>query len=563
MSRAVIKKGTLSLLSQPDEYGHRFYILDSNKKVCSGENTGIFVDGKFIPSDANGQLIIPYDKDVFSKQAVLIHDNFGYLANITVPRENYRLSNALLFNDEGILPGKKATILIRSRLFLNDVSVSLKKLKEVNVILSTSTLDNITNTKVYDNVAVEDGKDYSIEFLVPNKLTSFNIQLSAKVETVGSGDVPLSYSESISVNRGEYEDTIAQGFFTQDGEKHFFHLKGRNGEPLAKQPVVITIKRLFDSSTTNETVYTDSNGQIELGPLENISSVNGQYNGKSLATKIIDTGRVDMPTSYSICVGEDLVIPSRSLALNKENFSLVQEDYQNGGILKDCFGLIKTEGDDIVLSGLEEGDYSLTYNAPSGRDIIGINVLKANRWESSELFLETKDELRSSEGELRFISVQNFNVQGSNLSLQICSNDLENTVVHILGYNFNPVLADFISDQLSATTSKRRRNTYSIARTSNIFISGKNLGDEMNYVLDRKNKKNFIGNTLKKPSILLHRKFIRETTEDEEKLKSETNFDASTMSRGMAREMASGEMYSMKRMAYDDGRYDRGGSYGF
>lgn len=145
---------------------------------------------------------------------MLIHDNFGYLANVQVPKENYRLSNALIFNDEGILPGKKATILIRSRLFLNDVSVSLKKLKEVNVIMSTSTLDNITNTKVYDNVTFEDGKDYSIEFLVPNKLTSFNIQLSVKVETVGSGDITLNFSESINVNRGEYEDTIAQGFFT-------------------------------------------------------------------------------------------------------------------------------------------------------------------------------------------------------------------------------------------------------------------------------------------------------------------------------------------------------------
>lgn len=243
-----------------------------------------------------------------------------------------------------------------------------------------------------------------------------------------------------------------------------------------------------------------------------------------------------MPSNYSICVGEDLVIPSRALELNKENFSLVQEDYQSGGILKDSFELIKAEGNNIVLSGLSEGDYSLTFNTKTGREIIGINVLKANRWESSELFLETKDELRSSEGELRFISVQNFGIQGSSLSLEICSNDLENTVVHVMGYNFNPVFADYISDKVGQTTSKRRRNAYPIARTNNIYISGKNLGDEMNYVLDRKNKRNFIGNTLKKPSILLHRKFIRETTEDEEKLKNATNFDESTMSRGMEEE---------------------------
>ena len=147
--------------------------------------------------------------------------------------------------------------------------------------------------------------------------------------------------------------------------------------------------------------------------------------------------------------------------------------------------------------------------------------------------IESTDSLTSVSGELRFINIVDFSVVDNDLSINISGNDLNNTVVHVFGYNHSPVLADHMNDLVARTTSTRLNHSFNIARTNNIYISGKNLGDEMNYVLDRKNKKNFIGNTLKKPSILLHRKFIRETTEDEENLKTETNFDMHTMSRGI------------------------------
>ncbi len=40
----------------------------------------------------------------------------------------------------------------------------------------------------------------------------------------------------------------------------------------------------------------------------------------------------------------------------------------------------------------------------------------------------------------------------------------------------------------------------------------------MCYVIDRKNQKKFIGNTLEKPNILLKRTFVRDTNFDKENL---------------------------------------------
>jgi hypothetical protein len=44
-----------------------------------------------------------------------------------------------------------------------------------------------------------------------------------------------------------------------------------------------------------------------------------------------------------------------------------------------------------------------------------------------------------------------------------------------------------------------------------VFLNNKTLGDEICYVLERRNQKKFIGNTLEKPNILLKKTFVRDT----------------------------------------------------
>lgn len=43
------------------------------------------------------------------------------------------------------------------------------------------------------------------------------------------------------------------------------------------------------------------------------------------------------------------------------------------------------------------------------------------------------------------------------------------------------------------------------------MLNGKKLGDENNYILNRETQKQFIGNSLERPGVLLKRTEIRET----------------------------------------------------
>jgi hypothetical protein len=48
-ARAVIKKGSLSLIHKPTIAGHLAYVLNENKKICRGDEgegrTGVYFDG--------------------------------------------------------------------------------------------------------------------------------------------------------------------------------------------------------------------------------------------------------------------------------------------------------------------------------------------------------------------------------------------------------------------------------------------------------------------------------------------------------------------------------------
>ena len=65
-SRAVIKKGSLTLLHQATIAGHIAYVIDENRQICRpapspAPPTGLYFDGKFYAADSHtGKIVIPY-----------------------------------------------------------------------------------------------------------------------------------------------------------------------------------------------------------------------------------------------------------------------------------------------------------------------------------------------------------------------------------------------------------------------------------------------------------------------------------------------------------------------
>jgi hypothetical protein len=78
-ARAVIKKGSLTMIHKPTIAGHLAYVLDENKKICTGPKTGIQLDGEYFEAQSgkNGKIFIPYGKAISNSKAILMNNGFA------------------------------------------------------------------------------------------------------------------------------------------------------------------------------------------------------------------------------------------------------------------------------------------------------------------------------------------------------------------------------------------------------------------------------------------------------------------------------------------------------
>ena len=105
-TRAIIRKGKLSVIEQQTIAGQLFYIVDEEKNICKGERTGLWVQDKFYKADANGKILIPFSSNS-RVQAILVHEEFAERAEIELKAESFDFKCAFIYNHESILMGNK------------------------------------------------------------------------------------------------------------------------------------------------------------------------------------------------------------------------------------------------------------------------------------------------------------------------------------------------------------------------------------------------------------------------------------------------------------------------
>lgn len=69
------------MIHKPTVSGHLAYILDENKNICIGNNTGLYFDNEYYKSDPlkNGKIFIPYGKSVMNSKAIMMNNGFAQL----------------------------------------------------------------------------------------------------------------------------------------------------------------------------------------------------------------------------------------------------------------------------------------------------------------------------------------------------------------------------------------------------------------------------------------------------------------------------------------------------
>ena len=66
-SRAVVKKGALTLIHKNTIAGHFAFIVDEEKQICKGEHTGMYFDNNFYAANTEtGRIIVPFGRHSYT-----------------------------------------------------------------------------------------------------------------------------------------------------------------------------------------------------------------------------------------------------------------------------------------------------------------------------------------------------------------------------------------------------------------------------------------------------------------------------------------------------------------
>lgn len=182
-ARAVIKKGSLSLVHRSTIAGHQAYILDENKTVCTGDSTGVWFDKKYYPADqASGRVFIPYSKQELSAKIIMISGDFAQLGEFIRKTESYKFTAQFYLHSGSVLVGASTSVVVKGQLSINGRRAQLNLLKNVKIVLTTlNYIDNLPVTKTFSNLSFTGDKELSVTFQVPPNLKSIDVALSCEI----------------------------------------------------------------------------------------------------------------------------------------------------------------------------------------------------------------------------------------------------------------------------------------------------------------------------------------------------------------------------------------------
>ena len=247
-ARAVVKKGSLSLIHKSTIAGHEAVILDDSRQICKGPTTGLWLENKFYSADKYGKIFINYTAgNQINTKVIMVHEDFAQLGEFTRKSESYDFSCEFYLNEESVLVGSTASILINPTLKIHGRSASLSLIQNLVVTVKTEDfIEQIPTTQSFKNLKFSEKSDVKVSFQVPPNLKTISVSISCQV--------PNTTTKKMQGLEARKDFNIET--FQNSNQVHDYHLRlvnednyellvlGKNGEPQVLFPLTVSIIHL-------------------------------------------------------------------------------------------------------------------------------------------------------------------------------------------------------------------------------------------------------------------------------------------------------------------------------
>jgi len=494
-SRALVHKGRLSVDQKITAAGHLFVIHDEASEEV--ENASIWLAGKEYKPDEEGFITVPFSGKPTRESMILQDGNFCSLIQFSHQAESYQFQAGIHVDRESLLSGKETQIAIRPQLLVNRLPTTVSLLESIEVTIESIDITGTSSRKVIKNTEFSDTEETIITINTPKDLQTLNITVSAKVQNFStSKKEPLRASKSFSMNNIETTQSVSDFLFSRLGDAYRIEYLGKNGEALADRPMTLWVKHHQFTRVKEFTLQTDENGMIDLGALPMIKQVEVRDANGNKKVLHPEFDRAMWPNTLQLAAGERLRLPVHDL--KAEDASLFEKAKGNTVHLQDQSDAFEIKDGFLETDKLAAGDYEL-YLKPFNHSIkVRVTDGRNRRLEFSNL---------------NPIQISSVKASKENIELNI-ENATEDTRVHLIATTFMP--DHDLWQNLSPSTVPDLRYAET-KRLKSFFESGRDIGDEYRYILERAASTKYPGNMLKRPGLILNPWKLNDTTAQNQK----------------------------------------------
>jgi len=540
-SRALVQKGRLGLLQEVTAAGHAFTVLDEAGRRLPDARA--WLGGREFAPGKDGRILVPFSTEPQSETIIVQQGGFASISRFNHLAENYELNAGIYVDRESLLRREKAQVALRPVLRVNGQPTSLKLLEDPRLVVRSTDLQGIPTEKEFPGLALREDAETVCEILVPENTVSLTATLKARVRNVSQNKTQdLAGGATFTLNGIDRSQAVQALHVTRASAGYIVELRGKNGEPLPGEPLACAFKHRQFRDEVHADLKTDDRGRAWLGQLEGIEWFRVKEPAGGEQQWFTSRGACAYPAELHGRLGETLRVPLMFEGPDPlKEVSLLE--VRNGQFVKDWREALAVEGGFLELRNLPAGDYSLCLK-PEAREL----AVAVTQGEDRDGF--TLSARRALERP-RLAPLQIAAVQPEAEAVEIrLANSTPFTRVHVFATRYLPAYDVFA--RLGFTGAPGLQDQ--VWRPSRTFYeSGRDIGDEYRYILDRQLARKFPGIMLERPGLLLNPWALRDTETQAEALAGGASYGggaASMPQQAVAAAAQSGEAASKPLEGY-------------
>ena len=512
-SRVVVRKGQLRHLVRTGPVGHVFTVLNQkNEKLTDAT---IWLAGHEYEADEEGRILVPFSATPGRQPIIIEHGGISSLAHFQHQSENYQLTTGIYVDRESLLKRAQSPVIVRTGLYLNGTPISVADLEDVRLTISSVDHDGVSSTKEVKDFKVFEDRESIYEFQTPARLSQITFALQARIQNRSQNKkIDLQTAETFTLNQIDKTDKVEDLHFAKTNGEYVLDLRGKTGEAKPDRAVHVSLKHRDFTEAVPVSLQTDRSGRIRLGELAGIASVTATSPAGTSHTWSLDIDRHSYYSTVHSVAGAAIVLPymGSNDEATRDELSLLE--VRGGTFLADRFSALSIRSGMLRARGLPRGDYDLLLKRTGRR--IRLRIAEGETKEGYVLGNSRQLEVRGAKP----LQIADVTTGDDGVRIQV-TNSNKFSRVHVFATRQQPAYSPF--GKLSRVADAEPYLVTAQKLTS-LYVAGRSIGDEYQYIIDRRYAKKYPGVMVERPSVILNPWAVRSTEAGRQDAQAQTDF---------------------------------------